>query len=506
MSAFSDQFTVRILLLVVLLAGLAGCGVDNSASPPAATTSGSAILFSGSVGDGPITGAALRVFSARGNRLGTIYSDSRAKYQANITPVTADFPLWLETSGGIDLVTGRAPDFEMISVLLAPGQGVANLNPFSTLMVLMTEKMPGGVTAGNLDRAHGLLMDAIPFGLDPSAVPNPVTTAITTRNVAQIVKASEMLGEVVRRTRDNLQARGWQINGTTVMNRIAADLTDGIIDGAGPGTVNATVSALFNIASAQVLVEAMSNSLRVDGVVATGVIDQSIRTTSPGIADNRLTASVRITGGMLRQARIALVAAQYMDNDAELASLADAVSRLSAATPASVAAGTVPAGSGNILNAAVYRASIATSSQSNAVNRIVYDQTTATGGSSGSGSSGGSSGGGGTGNSDPGTSTGTTGGGSAGGGQTSGSVTLNWTAPVTRTDGAPLTLADIGGYRIYYGNSAGNLNDVHQVTDRTATRTTISGLSTGTWYLQMSTTDSAGREGPRSGKISRQVN
>ena len=45
---------------------------------------------------------------------------------------------------------------------------------------------------------------------------------------------------------------------------------------------------------------------------------------------------------------------------------------------------------------------------------------------------------------------------SAGGTVQTGSLTLQWTAPVARADGTPLYLADIDGYRIFYGASANN--------------------------------------------------
>jgi hypothetical protein len=84
-----------------------------------------------------------------------------------------------------------------------------------------------------------------------------------------------------------------------------------------------------------------------------------------------------------------------------------------------------------------------------------------------------------------------------------GSMTLNWTAPTSRADGSPLSLADIDGYRIYYGTSTGSLSQMKDVTDGTATSATISNVSTGTWYVAMTTYDVNGLESSRSGVVTK---
>jgi hypothetical protein len=71
---------------------------------------------------------------------------------------------------------------------------------------------------------------------------------------------------------------------------------------------------------------------------------------------------------------------------------------------------------------------------------------------------------------------------------------LQWTAPVTRTDGTPLSLADIDGYRIFYGNSAGNYPNRLEVPDGTATSATITDLPVGSYYIVMTTYDVSHRE------------
>jgi fibronectin type 3 domain-containing protein len=74
------------------------------------------------------------------------------------------------------------------------------------------------------------------------------------------------------------------------------------------------------------------------------------------------------------------------------------------------------------------------------------------------------------------------------------SVTIAWTAPVARADGSPLSLAEIAGYRIYYGTSEGDYPDRIDVSDSTAVEAVISDLSAGSYYFVVTTYDTAGRE------------
>lgn len=77
---------------------------------------------------------------------------------------------------------------------------------------------------------------------------------------------------------------------------------------------------------------------------------------------------------------------------------------------------------------------------------------------------------------------------------TASSATVSWVAPVARADGTPLSLADIGGYRVYYGASEGNYPDYIDVSDGTAVSAVLSKLPPGTYYFVITTYDTAGRE------------
>jgi hypothetical protein len=74
------------------------------------------------------------------------------------------------------------------------------------------------------------------------------------------------------------------------------------------------------------------------------------------------------------------------------------------------------------------------------------------------------------------------------------SLSLDWIAPVARADGTPLSLADIDGFHIYYGNKPGIYPYRVKVTDGTAQQATVKNLASGTYYLVMTTYDVDGRE------------
>jgi hypothetical protein len=83
----------------------------------------------------------------------------------------------------------------------------------------------------------------------------------------------------------------------------------------------------------------------------------------------------------------------------------------------------------------------------------------------------------------------------------SGSVTLNWQAPKTNTDGTPLK--DVAGYTINYGTGATHL--VHTV-KVAATSYTFQNLEQGVWFFSVSAYTTAGVEGAPSAAVSTQVN
>ena len=123
---------------------------------------------------------------------------------------------------------------------------------------------------------------------------------------------------------------------------------------------------------------------------------------------------------------------------------------------------------------------------------------TTSSGATGDGTSGGST-------SDSGTTTTVTSTAPVTGTATTGSLALSWSAPVARADGTPLSLADIDGYRIHYGESSGNYTGHFTLADGTAQNVTLTGLPVGTCYLVMTTYDVDGRESGYSSEVSKTV-
>ncbi len=333
----------------------------------------------GSVGDGPVVGATVTVYSINGAVLGTQQSDSTATYKLTVKAKGKDYPLRLVASGGTDLVTGSVPDFEMVSVVAHPSEKKANINPFSTLIVKSAEAMPGGLSAANVGSASGAVMNVLGFGLSSSRVPDPVTTDIDNTNIADIVKASEMMGEMVRRTRDLMAGTGAPTSGDTVMDALAHDLTDGRLDGQGGPAANAAIAAVTNVVAGQVLLEAASNSLKVGGAVATQVLDMSIISTHAGVSGSQLTGNVRIGRDHLDQLETSIAAARVLDPGQALANIAATVSGLAPDLLPGQVAATLSVSQAAVLDNSLVLATVATSAEIDAVNAAADGGSTNTG-------------------------------------------------------------------------------------------------------------------------------
>ena len=357
------------MLTVLAVIAMSGCIVDLEDELTPAGAGG--VTVGGSVGDGPVTGANVTVYNASGQVIDTLVSDSLAKYQVRINTASDDYPLRIESTGGIDLVTGRAPDFKMVSIIADSSIHTANINPFSTFIVQVAEHLPGGLNANNITTATSSVMGAMSFGLDNNWVTNPITSEITDTNVSHLVKASEAMGEMIRRTRDQILSTGNSVDGDAIIEALAADLSDGALDGRGSASADATVTAVAGVVSGQVLVEALSNNLRVEGVAATDVLDQSITSTHPGVTAALLTDNIRITTGMLQQARTTVAAARVLDSSASLAHIATVLDGLSANATAASVETVLPANISLAMSGVVGMVPYASSAEIDAVNNVI---------------------------------------------------------------------------------------------------------------------------------------
>jgi len=73
-------------------------------------------------------------------------------------------------------------------------------------------------------------------------------------------------------------------------------------------------------------------------------------------------------------------------------------------------------------------------------------------------------------------------------------VALSWIAPSEREDGTPISMAEIAGYRVYYGTSEGNYPNELDIADSDNMQATLSNLASGIYYIVVTTYDMDGRE------------
>lgn len=74
-----------------------------------------------------------------------------------------------------------------------------------------------------------------------------------------------------------------------------------------------------------------------------------------------------------------------------------------------------------------------------------------------------------------------------------GTVTIDWVAPVARTDGSALSLSDIAGYKVYYGKASGDYSNSLEVKDSSSQSTTVP-VTSGPYYFVITCLDTLGHE------------
>ena len=327
--------------------------------------------FSGSVGDGPIVGATLNFYDKNGKFVKSVVSDDLARYRIRVKAKGKLYPLTVEVVGGIDLVTNRAPDFKMVSVVTDPGVKQANINPFTTLIVESAKLMSGGLNDENISSAKTNIVNNMNFGLDPALVPDPIRTRIDDSNIGVIVKSSEALGEMIRRASSSLMATGDVVNADELVNIIADDMIDGVLDGQGGDLASSRVAAVSTLVSGKVLIESLSNNLKVDGANATAVMDDAILAVAPSAPDSSLTANVSINQELLDQTIVSIEASKALVSSSELEAIANTLQTLEAGMLASDVESELPDGTSESLNQAIETATYADDTELNQVNDVV---------------------------------------------------------------------------------------------------------------------------------------
>lgn len=85
----------------------------------------------------------------------------------------------------------------------------------------------------------------------------------------------------------------------------------------------------------------------------------------------------------------------------------------------------------------------------------------------------------------------------------SGSATVDWMPPTSNTDGS--VIANLAGYKIYYGTTSTTLNQTVQVANAGLASYVVSNLSSGTWYFGVTAYTADGTESGMSNVAAKQV-
>ena len=307
-------------IIAVAAFALSGClGEDGFTKSPEENVSEHRL--SGSVGDGPVIGALMSVRRSDGQILAEFESDTNADYNITVNTKSKNYPLTIEALGGIDLVTNSAPDFDLVGAVLEPGDStIANVNPFTTIAVEVARELPGGLTPENIATAESYVTAELSSGLSTLINARPMRGNIDGTNIAEIVKSSESLAEIIRRTRDLHLLNGRSTSGNQVLRALASDLTDTIVDGIGGSRTEPRTSAIATVVSVLVFLEAMQDELRVNGQDAMAAMDAAIMQVSAS-TPSRMIGDIDVTGEMIDAVRIGLSASLAVDNNPKLEEL-----------------------------------------------------------------------------------------------------------------------------------------------------------------------------------------
>jgi len=317
--------------VAILATLLAGCLSDEDADEDAADLEVDNEV-SGSVGDGPVVGAAMRIRRNDGVELSAFESDASASYNIAIRTKGKYYPLLVDARNGIDIVTNTAPDFTLLGAVIDPGKKtVANANPFSTFAVELATDLSGGATKTNLSTAQSTVSAELNFGLSSLVASGPMSTRIDGGNIAELVRASEALGESMRRTRDAIRGAGYASSGDITVRALASDLTDSVVDGRGGPRSDARHAAVFIIVAAQVALETMANELHVNGIDGTSAMSSAIDQVLADTAKPTLSELI-VTAEMLAQIEVGLAAAFAVTGDEKIRDLLMLVKDVEAGT------------------------------------------------------------------------------------------------------------------------------------------------------------------------------
>ncbi len=305
-------------------------------------------VHQGSVGDVVIVGATITIKDKYGVVLASDVTNTFSNYNILVYAMRGSYPLTIEAVGGIDLVTNREPAFLLRSIIPDPDSQIVNINSFTTFIVNTAEAM-GGFTPENIIEATDVVMSELNFGFDRKLMNDPLFTMVTENRVAFMVKSSEQLGELIRRTQASIIENGGVINEDEVVSVLSADLVDGVLDGKGGQEARGEVALLAKVIAGQIILEALPNELQVNNVDVTAAMDASIQTITPEASPMPNTGQVISTAEMIIQLETAIKIGQHIMPSAALSELLSLTTNLVGVAPAA-AASLLPNGAEVLLN------------------------------------------------------------------------------------------------------------------------------------------------------------
>ena len=165
MQGCSGRFGALIRLLLPMIAVLLGGCLEREESADTGPLNDPELEYdhelTGSVGDGPIVGAMMRVLANNGTTIASFESDSNAGYNILVRTKGKFYPLTIDARSGTDLVTNLGPDVASGTVTLVGVDQRADTADY-LLSGTFSDLLPGASTTIVLSWATG---DAPPDGL-----------------------------------------------------------------------------------------------------------------------------------------------------------------------------------------------------------------------------------------------------------------------------------------------------------------------------------------------------
>lgn len=87
------------------------------------------------------------------------------------------------------------------------------------------------------------------------------------------------------------------------------------------------------------------------------------------------------------------------------------------------------------------------------------------------------------------------------------SISIGWNIPTERVNGDPIAMSEISGYKIYLSKNTSAIPSLPFaiITDNSLNEYTLNNLSSGTYYISVTTFDTNGDESPNSDSISKTI-